>query len=208
MCKIYHIVHIDRLSTILKSDGLFSDSVISAIGSPGTTIGMSQIKKRRLEECELDSHKGLYVGECVPFYFSPRSVMLYMMYVKSEYLEYKGGQEPIIHLVSDLRTAVNYADHNQLRWAFTSSNAGSYWFEDFSDLNDLSKLNWEAINAYKWRDNKEAKQAEFLVEKSFHWNLIESIGVYDESMYLKVSEIIHHTNGHKPKIEIKKDWYY
>ncbi len=40
---------------------------------------MSSIKKRRLK-LPLTSHPNLFVGECVPFYFCPRSVMLCMIY--------------------------------------------------------------------------------------------------------------------------------
>ena len=45
----------------------------------GTMIGMNSIKQRRLNELTLASHRGLYVGQCVPFYFCARSVMLYVI---------------------------------------------------------------------------------------------------------------------------------
>jgi hypothetical protein len=48
-------------------------------GAPGTTIGMDSIKQRRLTK-SLNSHPDLRVGDCVPFYFCPRSVMLYNIY--------------------------------------------------------------------------------------------------------------------------------
>lgn len=210
MYKIYHIVHIDRLSSIINNQGLFSDEIINSGNFNGTTIGMTNIKDRRLNECTIASHNHeLYVGQCVPFYFCPRSVMLYMMHVKNENLTYKGGQEPIIHLVADLQNTVSYADKNNLRWAFTSSNAGSYFFESFSDLNDLSKLNWTAINANNWSSNRDAKQSEFLIENCFHWDLIEFIGVYDQNTYDLVSNIINKIPGsNKPKVGIKRKWYY
>jgi hypothetical protein len=73
----------------------------------------------------LSSREGLYVGECVPFYFCPRSVMLYMFHMRNHRdIEYRGGQEPILHLMADLRRAVEWAGQNGLRWAFTNSNAG------------------------------------------------------------------------------------
>ena len=45
-------------------------------------------------------------------------------------LAYTGGQEPIVHLEADLHQTVAWAEQNRLRWAFTLSNAGSYYFED------------------------------------------------------------------------------
>ncbi len=39
---------------------------------------MSEIKRRRVEELEVDCHPGTKVGDYVPFYFCPRSVMLFV----------------------------------------------------------------------------------------------------------------------------------
>lgn len=41
---------------------------------------MSSIKKRRLESLILTSHFDLYVGQCVPFCFCPRSIMLFVIH--------------------------------------------------------------------------------------------------------------------------------
>ena len=84
-------------------------------------------------------------GKRLPFYFCPRSVMLYMMSVRSEQLTYKGGQGPIVHLVADLQATVAWAAANAKRWVFTLSNAGSYYFEDRADLAHLGDINWDAV---------------------------------------------------------------
>lgn len=67
--KIYHICHVDRLPSIIASAGLLSDAALQAQALPGTVIGMSHIKQRRLQELRLQSHPALHVGDCVPFYF-------------------------------------------------------------------------------------------------------------------------------------------
>lgn len=162
--KIYHIVHVDRLASILADQMLWSDAQITARAPAGTTIGMSGIKQRRLTELTLTSHPNLHVGACVPFYFCPRSIMLYMIYqANSPDLSYKGGQGPIIHLEADLKKSVVWAEANQLRWAFTLSNAGSRYFEDRSDLARLNEINWQAVRAQAWSGCKDGKQAEFLL---------------------------------------------
>ncbi len=133
--KIYHIVHVDRLAPILASGGLLCDAEIVQANAAGTTIGMSGIKQRRLNELRLTSHPDLHVGACVPFYFCPRSVMLYLIYQANHLeLSYRGGQGPIVHLEADLRQSVAWAEENGMRWAFTLSNAGAYYFEDRCDL--------------------------------------------------------------------------
>ncbi len=74
--KIYHIVHVTRLPAIIEDRYLWCDAEILRRKPPGTTIGMNSIKQRRLDELTLTSHPDLRVGECVPFYFCSRSIML------------------------------------------------------------------------------------------------------------------------------------
>lgn len=206
--KIYHIVHVDRLASILASGGLLCDARIIAQGAAGTTIGMNSIKQRRLTRLTLDSYPDLYVGQCVPFYFCPRSIMLYVIHrADSDELTYKGGQGPIIHLQADLHSCVKWAKKNQRRWAFTMSNAGSYYFEDANKLSDLDKLDWSAINATHWQGCKEGKQAEFLMEDSFPWHLIEEIGVESKAIYTQVVNTLK-SETHRPPVSINTHWYY
>ncbi len=206
--KIYHIVHIDRLPSIIADGYLWCDAEVARRSSPGTTIGMDGIKRRRLDELELDSHPDLRVGDCVPFYFCPRSVMLYVLHKGTNRdLAYQGGQERIIHLEADLYQTVDWANRIQRRWAFTSSNAGSYYFEDYSNLAELGQIDWGAVQSRDWAQGKESKQAEFLVEHSFAWDLITRIGIRSERIYASVhSSLVR--SSHRPKIEVKPEWYY
>lgn len=206
--KICHIVHIDKLSSIIKDGGLLCDAIIQARDPVGTTIGMSKIKKRRMEDLTLPSYPDLHVGDCVPFYFCPRSVMLYLFFAGNHpELDYRGGQEPIVHLVADMHKAILWAEQNNLRYAFTSSNAGSEYFNDYTSEKDLDKINWDAVRAHDWRDCREEKQAEFLIEKRFSWNLIEKIGVFSQTQYSQLSDILSSAD-HCPPVEIKRNWYY
>ena len=206
--KIYHILHVSKLPAILDAKHLISDAEVRKRTSAGVTIGMHEIKRRRLEELMFTSHPGLYVGECVPFYFCPRSIMLYMFHMRNHPdIEYREGQEPIIHIVADLQRAVEWAEQNGLRWAFTNSNAGSRFFEDYSNLNDLDKIDWDAVKATDWRSCKDQKQAEFLIEQRFPWRHIEEIGVYSFKWADEVNSILA-AEVHKPTIRIRNDWYY
>ena len=205
--KIYHIVHVDRLPSIVADNYLWSDREARERGVSGTEIGMSNIKERRLGN-EIESHPGLHVGDCVPFYFCPRSVMLYVINMSNHpQLEYRGGQEPIIHLEADLHQTVARADANQRRWVFTSSNAGSGYSEDYSDLSQLKVLNWDAIRAKYWQECREEKQAEFLVEDSFPWDLVSRIGVRSRRIRDRVLSTIQ-PHSHRPSVAIKPGWYY
>lgn len=205
--KLYHIVHVDRLSSIIGDGGLWCDAEVVRRGCAGSTIGMAGIKQRRLHELSLTSHLGLYVGDCVPFYFCPRSIMLYMIHRHNAELDYDGGQAPIVHLQADLMATVAWADAQSRRWAFTLSNAGSYYFEDRCDLAQLDALDWQAVQARNWRQCKEGKQAEFLLEHAFPWHLIERIGTQSDAVCRQVVNAIQ-PNAHRPAIQVRRDWYY
>lgn len=207
--KLYHIVHVDRLASIIATGGLLCDEQMTAQKNAGTIIGMTDIKQRRLQELTLDTYPDLYVGQCVPFYFCPRSIMLYVIYKKNSLnLVYTGGQVPIVHLQADLHAVVAWATtQQQRRWAFTLTNAGSRFFEDRNDLNQLSKLNWQAIQTNQWWSCKDDKQAEFLLEQCFPWHLVEAIGVHSAPTYQKVVNKLQ-TTQHRPTVTLKPEWYY
>lgn len=206
--KIYHIVHVDRLLSIIEDGYIWCDAEVIRRTPTGSTIGMNGIKQRRLNELQLDSFPELYVGDCVPFYFCPRSVMLYLIYQANHpELSYRGGQEPIIHLVADLQRTVTWAEEQGNRWVFTLSNAGARYFEDRCDLADLDEISWSAIEARNWQGCKEGKQAEFLLESAFPWELITHIGVNSLTVYNQVRAAIQNKT-HQPLIQIQNDWYY
>lgn len=204
--KIYYIVHISELQNIIDDGFIFSFAEILKRQKEGIVIGLNKLKKRRLTN-PVKSHLGLSVGDCVPFYFCPRSVMLFIIHKKNHPdLTYREGQEPIVHLVADLNKTIDWADSNKIRWAFTDSNASSSYFRDYFDINDLDKIDWTAINAKIWNESpiEEKKQAEFLIENRFPFELVEEIGVYSEKQLEEISII----SKKLPCIKIRKDWFY
>ncbi len=206
--KLYHIAHVDRLPSIVAEQCLWCDREVVRRAPPGTTIGMNSIKQRRLDELRLASHPTLFVGDCVPFYFCPRSVMLYLIYQGNHAeLSYRGGQGAIVHFEADLHAVVAWAVAQRRRWAFTLSNAGARYFEDRSDLGDLGEIDWAAVGATDWRSCKDGKQAEFLLELSFPWHLVERIGVQSRAVYTAAVDALP-ARGHKPPVEIRPEWYY
>lgn len=206
--KIYHIVHVDRLASIVAGGCLWCDAEIDRRAPSGTMIGMSTIKWRRLEELFLSSHPDFHVGDCVLFYFCPRSVMLDLIWRGNHPdLAYRGGQEPIIHLEADLQTIVTWANEHGQRWAFTLSNAGSYYFEDRGDLAHLHEFDWSAVYATNWQQCKEGKQAEFLLESRFPWQLVERVGVHSQAIHKQVMQALP-ANDHRPPVEVRRGWYY
>lgn len=212
--KLYHLCHVDRLPSIVADGCLWCDAEVARRSSSGTTVGMDSIKRRRREELRLRSHPELFVGQCVLFYFCPRSVMLYLIHQANHpELNYRGGQSLIVHLQADLYESVAWAEANGRRWAFTLSNAGALYFEDRASLEQLGEINWGAVNATQWGGSgvdpavKEGKQAEFLMEMSFPWELVERIGVRSHTVLDRVMEVLP-DGAHRPSVEVLPAWYY
>jgi len=207
--KIYHITHVDNLPSIVAEGCLVSDATMIARGGHAAAIGMSAIKQRRLG-LAVECHAGDHVGDYVPFYFCPRSVMLYLIYKGNHPdLTYRGGQEPIVHLEADLREVVNWANGADRRWAFSLTNAGARYSLFRRDLDRLDEIDWPAVVSTDFRraEVKEGKQAEFLLHGSFPWSLIRRIGVHSIGIAHGVDSAMRAAE-HRPIIEVRSDWYY
>lgn len=208
--KIYHITHVDNLPEILRAGVLWSDAKRVELGLSCSVVGMSSIKARRLYELPMKCHPGTRVGEYVPFYFCPRSIMLYILHRGNHpELTYREGQGPIVHLMADLRATVAWADSQGRRWAFSTSNAGAYYADFYADLGSLDKVDWTAVAASDFRDPlvKEGKQAEFLVLESFPWQLVEGIGVLDSAIEARVQAVLRGA-AHQPPVRVRRVWYF
>jgi hypothetical protein len=207
--KIYHIVHVDRLPSIIASAHLWSHSEAIRQGLPGTNIGMDQIKNNRLQ-FPLKCWPGDNVGNYVPFYFCSRTVMLFVIHcANNPGLTYRGGQGPIVHLEADLAEVVAAADLAQQRWAVSLSNAGARYAEFRTGPAAFDEVDWAAVHSTDFRnpDIKEKKQAEFLVQQSFPWRLFGRIGVASPAVAQQVANILHMA-PHRPAVEIRPEWYY
>lgn len=207
--RIYHITHVDNLAGILAEGGLVSDATIMGRGGPSAMIGYSHIKERRVA-MPVKCYPETRVGEYVPFYFCPRSVMLYVIHRGGQGdLAYRDGQDPILHFEADLHRVVEWANGQGRRWAFTKSNAGAYYSDAWCQLEDLDQVNWDAVAAMDWRaqEVKEAKQAEFLVQDTFPWKLVARVCVRNALFLDRVESTIREA-GYDTPVQTRSQWYY
>jgi hypothetical protein len=207
--KIYHITHINNLEGILRDKVIWSDAKRLELKLNCEIVGMSEIKRRRLEELCVKCYPETMVGEYVPFYFCPRSIMLYILHMGNHPdLNYHEGQGPIIHLQADLIETIRWAEDNNVRWAFSDRNAGEYIANFYNNMDGLTNVNWPAVEATDFRSIlvKEGKQAEFLVYESFPWQLVEKIGVQNNDTRDIVIKKVGATQFGLVKIE--QNWYY
>jgi hypothetical protein len=148
------------------------------------------------------------VGQYVPFYFCPRSVMLYVISRQNHpNVAFREGQKPVVHLVADLRETVEWAEANGHKWAFTDINAAARAADFYNDLTHLDRLDWDAIAATSWVSCRDHKMAEFLIHGRFPWELVRGIGVHTEGIGTRAMRAFS-DSAHRPPVKVIKKWYY
>lgn len=206
MPDIYHITHSGNLVSIIADGGLFCDRV--ARTKSCVQIGHEHIKSRRLAR-NVPLPPGGCVGDYVPFYFAPRSPMLYAIH-KGRVEGYAGGESEVVYLVS----SAEIVEEAGLDWVFTDGHAEMSPLSSFyDDFDDFDKIDWDVLNSTFWNDTdeypdrKRKRQAEFLVHQFFPWELVQRIGVYGAPAAGLVGDILG-AAMHQPEVIAERRWYY
>ncbi|WP_295539223.1 DUF4433 domain-containing protein [uncultured Pseudacidovorax sp.] len=201
---IYHITDVANLKAIIGGGGLLSDAaLIARAGAPVVGIGHSHIKQRRLTQVRIPEAGNRFVGEFVPFYYCPRSPMLYTVN-QGNTGRPQGCQTEIVHLVSTVAVGIGLGR----QWAISDVNAGSAYPNFFNDVRALdTALDWNAIQSKYWSSCATAKAAEFLVADSFPWTGIIGIGCHSQAVADHVTQLIGHAQ-HRPPVKPTPTWYY
>jgi len=209
---IYHITHINNLAGIIKARKLLSKNQMLKLdkitGYKNIDVSYDHIQNRRAHTM-VPVGRGGTLHDYVPFYFCPRSPMLYALkYPKPGQMKYMHGQREILHLVA---VAEDVTQHKDLYYVFTDRHAVKAYASFYDDLKYLNALKWNAIHAHYWSEGetRELKQAEFLVTPHFPWELIKFIGVIDKKIYKEVEKILNRfPNANRPLIQVRREWYY
>ncbi len=205
---IFHITPIATLPAIIADECLWSDHEVLARPNQRTIIGFETIKRRRLEEISVSCHSTTFVGQYVPFYYCPRSPMLYVIHRRNADLTYHGGQDRIVHLVSKIGVAIQSCSGRP--WAFSDGNAGADYARFSNDLSQFDQyVDWNAVGAMYWSDPtvKERKQAEFLMYESFPWTSVLGVAAIRQDIAAEVQQLLANAD-HQPQVVSKPKWYY
>jgi hypothetical protein len=164
-------------------------------------------------------HPAGYIHDYVPFYFAPRSPMLYTINL-GNVPGCNHRQGDIVHL----ETTVEAIDDAGLEYVFYDYNATLDISECYKDLTDLKSIDWPLffetprLDGYckYWKSDPtvpryilrmETRQAEFLVHKEVPLGLITRAGVINEAKANEVREIFEE-NEIEIQVEAKPEWYY
>lgn len=153
-------------------------------------------------ELRVDCCGGRFVGEFVPFYFCPRSPMLYAIN-QGRTERPAGSQRTILHLVSRVCVGVGL----ERAWAISDGNAGAFHSSFYNTLKGLNSLDWQAIRAMDWQQKSHQKQAEFIVADFFPWTGFHAIGCYNNVVAEQVQDLLS-THHHRPEVQVQPGWYY
>jgi hypothetical protein len=208
---IFHFTHVDNLAAIRSSDALRCD-VVAREGMTRTEVGDPDIKdSRRRRAIPIEPHGR--VGEYVPFYFAPRSPMMFRIACDCRDNvpdRYSGGDKPLAYLVTSVGTAITEG----ATWVATDGNAATATTEFTSDLNHMARIvDWPLMKADWWNstpedpDRQRRRQAEFLVYGELPLRAIRWVAVHSDERASQVGRILmDHALGQR--IIVRPNWYY
>ena len=204
---IYHITHIENLPLIVADDRLrcCADLRLDRVGY--RDIAHGHIQDRRARTVVPCGPRGL-LHEYVPFYFAPRSPMLYAI-SQGSVASYAGGQETVVHLVSDVQALVSDGQS----FVFTDGHATIMASRFFEHASDLRHVDWTVMPLTYWNDTptypdrKRRRQAELLIHRFFPWDLVTEIGVMTQAMRQRTETALQ-AASHRPLVTVRRRWYY
>lgn len=201
--NIYHITDITNLDGILTEGDLLSDALLRKGTTPPTEIGYANIKERRLTQYRIACCDNRFVGEFVPFYFCPRSPMLWTINAGNTGRE-PGCQKTILHLVSTVQHGYNL----RRSWAISDGNAGSHYTTFSNDAGALNGVNWDIVKSWSWKgDRLHIKATEFLVADRFPVSALIGIGCHNDNTAQAAREIVQRHSLNIP-VKVIPNWYY
>jgi hypothetical protein len=201
---IWRIVHRDNLPWLLDN-GLHCGN--SPIQSPDwIDIGNPELINKRASHPVPLSPKGL-LGDYVPFYFMPFSVML--KNIHSGWGVQQRANEEIIILVS----SIPHIQIQKLRFLFTDSHAYYQWTNFYSDTKDLDNIDWTILQRRDFaRDpNDPAKferyQAEALIYQSCPIKALLGIICYTNQLKKQIEQQLNDRGLHL-NVHTRTGWYF
>lgn len=204
---VFHFTHVTHLGSILRH-GLVADSRAHGDGLLEVEVGNLDIKGQR-QRCPVPIAPGGAVADYVPFYFAPRSPMMFAI-DRGNVPSYSGGCADLVYLVTT-------ADR---LWAgaesvlFTDRNA-VLAFAEFTDeidmLDDL--VDWPLMPARYWAntpedpERRERRMAECLVHRHVPWVAIDEVAAQSQRCAEDARAALASLGDATP-VRVRPSWYF
>ena len=214
--RVYHFTHVSHLAAIVR-DGLLCDSEIHKTQKLNYEAGDHAIKDHRRNRNVPCGPSGV-VADYVPFYFAPRSPMLYRItnphqLANGGVATYDGSPHELIYLVSSVEhlhtagLAVVLTDRNAATGYAQFCDDPAQWFApDFIDWPLMKAQIWK--NTGEYPERMERRMAECLVHGVVPWPAILEIAVHDSSIATQVKTVLASAGKNTLTPELKPEWYF
>lgn len=208
---IMHFTHIDNLPRVVKAGRLLADNGVGA--QLATNVGSVEIKARRRERV-IPCQPGGVVADYVPFYFAPRSPMMFR--IACDHLVgkpgcYPGGDDPLVYLVS----SVERVHEARVDWVASDGNCAVGLTRFSAELSELTTLvDWPLLRAKIWKDvpddmdRMRRRAAEFLVHREFPLGLLTGYAVRTTDRQEQVRQVFRDAGMIEPYVAVRPSWYY
>lgn len=204
---VFQITRFEHLESMV-AHGLLSDNQAQERGLVQVEIGNVGIKAQRVRRLVPIAPGGV-VADYVPFYFAPRSPMLYAI-DKGNVPTYQQGCEEIIYLVSSTQTLAAHG----LTVLGTDRNAVMAVAEYTDDDTHLTEIvDWNLMKTRMWNntstapDRRERRQAELLVLGQVPWSGFLEVGTKSQRMKRRVEEVLARL-AQTTEVAVRRDWYF
>jgi ssDNA thymidine ADP-ribosyltransferase, DarT len=206
---IYHITHLDNLAGIIRAGGIYSKHKLDR-GYHKVDVSHYDVQERRAK-CLVPCGNFGTLHNYIPFYFAPRSPMLFALH-RNNVAKYEGGQTPMIYLVSSVQRVLK----EQLGFVFTNGHPIMKTSRFYQDVSELEQVRWDVMESRYWNDTlefpnrKQVRQAEFLVHDFFPWECVQFLAVRLNTTKNDVQLVLTYTSErvfNKP-IQVKNEWYF
>lgn len=205
--QVLHFTHVSHLASVV-SHGLLADSRAHAEGLLAVEVGNVSIKEKR-QRRSVPVAPGGVVADYVPFYFAPRSPMMYAI-EKGNVPTDAGGCDDIVYLVATV-DAIATTGASTL---FTDRNA-VLEFARFTgiaaELDDL--VDWPLMRERYWAnteqdpDRRERRMAECLVHQQVAWAAFEGIVCRNQACADATGRVLA-SLGQQVPITVRPNWYF
>jgi hypothetical protein len=207
---LFHIIPIEKLATVIEHGLLCARAAEELFGDQEAYDAAHASLKQRRWEREVPVAAGGVMADYVPFYFAPRSPMLFSIKCGNTNYGANGrGQPGMLHLVTRLETLA-LARPNE--WCFLDQHVSREWGQFGDTLDELDqRIDFDVMPLRIWKDPviRDARQAEFLVSGVVPWDYVEVITAISDDVVTEVNAIIAAAAPqHRPMVVARPPGHY
>lgn len=209
---VYHFTHLANIPALLTEGALLADAglprslLIADVGDPG----VKSARRRRV----VPVPPGGVVAEYVPFYFAPRSPMLYRIACDRRDRiigRYGDGQDPLVYLVSSVGQVIA----SGATWLATDGNAAAAVTHFTSAADRLASfIDWPLMSEAIWAndtadpDRQRRRMAELLVHRRLPLSALLGFATRTVDTERRLGTILAAAGRAGDYVAVRPDWYY